>query len=86
MTLEMALKEQFQAGEAKGLAKGREEGLAEGREEGRKEGRTEGLNAGYENSIAIIRDLKSGKSVEQIAQKYQIDVEKVQALQEFFKH
>ncbi len=67
MTLEMALKEQFQAGEAKGLAKGREEGF----------------NAGYENSIAIIRDLKSGNSVEQIAQKYQIDVEKVQALQRY---
>ncbi len=92
MTLEMALKEQFQAGEAKGLEKGREEGLAEGEAkghkkglaEGREEGRKEGFNAGYENSIAIIRDLKNGKSVEQIAQKYQIDVEKVQALQEFF--
>ena len=59
MTLEMALKEQFQAGEAKGL------------------------NAGYENSIAVLRDLKSGMSAEQIAQKYQIDTEKIHALQEF---
>ena len=91
MTLEMALKEQFQAGKQEGLvegeAKGREEGLAEGEAKGRKkglaEGRTEGLNAGYENSIAVLRDLKNGMSVEQIAQKYQIDVEKVQALQRY---
>ena len=55
MTLEMALKEQFQAGEAKGHT------------------------AGIENSIAIIQDLKNGMSVEQTAQKYQIDIEKVQA-------
>ncbi len=75
MTLEMALKEQFQAGKQEGREEGREEGLAEGE--------AKGLSAGYENSIAIIRDLKSGNPVEQIAQKYQIDVEKVQALQEF---
>ena len=67
MTLEMALKEQFQAGEAKG----HEAGLAEGRSEGRTEG--------IEDSIAIIQDLKNGMSVEQTAQKYQIDIEKVQA-------
>ena len=66
MTLEMALKEQFQAGEAKG----HEAGLAEGHTEG------------IEDSIAIIRDLKNGKSVEWIAQKYQVDPDKVQALSE----
>ncbi len=81
MTLEMALKEQFQAGEAKGLAKGREEGLAEGREEGRKEG----FNAGYENSIAVLRDLKSGNSVEQITQKYQLDINQILEFQKFLQ-
>ena len=74
MTLEMALKEQFQAGEAKGLAKGREEGLAEGE--------AKGLSAGYENSIAIIRDLKNGMSVQQASEKYYLPVEQVMQFQE----
>ena len=81
MTLEMALKEQFQAGEAKGLAKGREEGLAEGEAKGRKEG----FNAGYTNSIAVLRDLKDGISVEQIAQKYQIDINQILEFQKFLQ-
>ena len=66
MTLEMALKEQFQAGEAKGLA----------------EGEAKGLNAGYENSIAIIRDLKNGMSVQQASEKYHLPVEQVMQFQE----
>ncbi len=77
MTLEMALKEQFQAGEAKG----REEGLAEGEAKGRKEG----FNAGYTNSIAVLRDLKDGISVEQIAQKYQIDINQILEFQKFLQ-
>ncbi len=78
MTLEMALKEQFQAGKQEG----REEGLAEGEAKGLAKGETKGKAKGLSDSLKIIRDLKNGNSVEQIAQKYQIDIEKVQAFQE----
>ena len=70
MTLEMKLKEQYNAG----IKHGREEGIKEGRVQGIEEGKAEAI-------MDLIRQkLANGKSVAQIANECERSVETIQAL------
>jgi len=66
---ERGIREGKAAGEAKGLA----EGLAEGEHKGKQ--------AGYDNILAIIEDLRSGLSTANVAEKYGVSLHLVEALQ-----
>jgi predicted transposase YdaD len=57
-----------------------DEGKAEGRVEGKAEGIEEGKAQEREKFLAIIYDIKAGISVEEIAQKYQVEVELIERL------
>ena len=54
----------------------------EGKAEGRVEGIEEGKAQEREKLFAIIRDLKAGISTEEIARKYQVEVELVERLRD----
>lgn len=78
MTLEMKLKEQYNAG----VKQGREEGKEEGRVQGIEEGRIQGIEAGKAEAIIdlIRQKLANGKSVAQIANECERSVETIQDL------
>ncbi len=78
MTLEMKLKEQYNAG----VKQGREEGKEEGRVQGIEEGRIQGIEAGKAEAIIdlIRQKLANGKSVAQIANECERAVETIQDL------
>jgi flagellar biosynthesis/type III secretory pathway protein FliH len=59
---------------------GRAEGKAEGKAEGITEGIAKGKSEEREKIFGIIMDLKSGMPVEEIALKYQVEVELVETL------
>lgn len=70
MTLEMKLKEQYNAG------------IKQGREEGKEEGRVQGIEAGKAEAIMdlIRQKLANGKSTAQIASECERSVETIQDL------
>lgn len=78
ITLEMKLKEQYNAG----IKQGREEGKEEGRVQGIEEGRIHGIEAGKAEAIMdlIRQKLANGKSTAQIASECERSVETIQDL------
>ncbi len=78
MTLEMKLKEQYNAGVKQGREEGKEEGMVQGIEEGR----IQGIEAGKAEAIIdlIRQKLANGKSVAQIANECERSVETIQDL------
>lgn len=78
MTLEMKLKEQYNAGVKQGREEGKEEGMVQGIEEGR----IQGIEAGKAEAIIdlIRQKLANGKSVAQIANECEKSVEAIQDL------
>ncbi len=86
MTLEMKLKEQYNAGVKQGREEGKKEGRVQGIEEGRvqgiEEGRIQGIEAGKAEAIIdlIRQKLANGKSVAQIANECEKSVETIQDL------
>lgn len=78
MTLEMKLKEQYNAGVKQGREEGKEEGMVQGIEEGR----IQGIEAGKAEAIIdlIRQKLANGKSTAQIASECERSVETIQDL------
>jgi predicted transposase YdaD len=63
---------------------GIEQGMEKGMEQGKKEGVTEGRNQIMDNTFAILDELKYNTlSIEQIAEKYNVNVEYVQQLKKY---
>jgi predicted transposase/invertase (TIGR01784 family) len=63
---------------------GREEGRLEGKEEGKAEGIEEGRNQIMDNTFAILEELKNkGLSMEQLAEKYNVNIQYVQQLKRY---
>jgi len=72
--------QQYDNGRAEGKEEGIAEGIAKGKEEGIAEGKAKGKEEEWEKILGIIMDLKSGMPVEEIALKYQVEVELVETL------
>jgi predicted transposase/invertase (TIGR01784 family) len=63
---------------------GIEKGMKKGKKEGKKEGITEGRNQIMDNTFAILEELKYNTlSIEQIAEKYNVNVQYVQQLKKY---
>jgi predicted transposase/invertase (TIGR01784 family) len=59
---------------------GVDEGRAAGKEEGRAEGKAEGIKQGAQNLSQALKDLKAGKSIEEVAETYGFDLSLIQDL------
>ena len=67
-----------------GIEQGIEQGMEKGMEKGMKEGIMEGRNQIMDNTFAILDELKEKKlSIEQIAEKYNVNVEYVHQLKKY---
>ena len=59
---------------------GVDEGRAAGKEEGRAEGKAEGIKQGAQNLSQALKDLKAGKSIEEVSETYGFDLSLIQDL------
>jgi predicted transposase YdaD len=66
------------------MSEARREGIEEGMEQGKKEGIAEGRKQFIDNTFAILDELKAkALSTEQIAEKYNVNVQFVQQLKKY---
>ena len=71
-------------GMEKGMKKGKKEGIAEGKAKGKAEGIAEGRIQIMDNTFLIMDELKDNKlSIEQIAKKYNVNIQYVQQLKKY---
>ena len=78
------MSEAMREGMEKGIKTGKKEGIAEGKAKGKAEGIAEGRIQIMDNTFSILDALKENKlSIEQIAEKYNVNIHYVQQLKKY---